>query len=232
MTMSALLVMTDWQAIGHDPCTELSIFHNPSIVEEYKMILSNESGRIESYDACLVPSVSFIYSATNPSAHESDYDCTPVTDCPVCGYSTQSCIELSGMGDCMTAGENMYPLTRILCKDEFGPISCFSVDEKDWNKSLLTSVHLQSLKVVRDRVYEFAEKKCESVDSCQWIPNSRVTHRHCDDCQPICKSVDRTLNFPQFAVGLTMLMCTMEVMYIGMFLLLSDSVSKSYQVYT
>ena len=35
MTICGALILTDWQAIPYDPCTELSPFHHPNIVANY-----------------------------------------------------------------------------------------------------------------------------------------------------------------------------------------------------
>lgn len=140
-TIAALLLMTDWQAIGRDPCVDYSLFHHPQLADQYRVQLAR----------------------------------TNISD--------------SGM------------------------------------------VSVQSLQVVEDDVYRLAVNKCESAgDHCHWIPNSRVTHRHCNDCQPICRSTQNTLNFVQFIIGLAILFSTLSLMYTGVFLLLSDRVSKRFQV--
>ena len=238
MTMSALLIMTDWQAIGYDPCTALSIFHNPNLAEEYRT-LANDSAVIKTYNECSeysLPGCNIFleYSAVydfiyNTDVDVKDVDCVQVSECPACSNTTKNCVECLITGDCQYSNQKL--VHEILCKRGSSSRSCYKVDDNyRKNMSVMAEVHIQSLKVVRDSVYDFAERQCESVQACQWIPNSRVTHHHCHDCQPICRSKEHTLKFVQFTVGLSLLMCTMEVMYIGMFLLISDSVSKKYQV--
>ena len=134
--------MTDWQAIGSDPCTDYSLFHHPQLADQYRLQL---------------------------------------------------------------AGSNV---------SESGMVS------------------VQSLQVVEGEVYQMAVNRCESAgEHCHWIPNSQVTHKHCSDCQPICRNTQRTLNFIQFIVGFTLLMSTISLMYTGTFLLLSETVSQRFQVY-
>ena len=141
-TIIALLLMTDWQAIGSDPCVDYSLFHHPQLADQYRLQLAR----------------------------------TNVSD--------------SGM------------------------------------------VSVQSLHVVEDDVYQMAVNKCESAgDYCHWIPNSRVTHKHCNDCQPICRDSRHTLNFVQFVLGTVILFLMALITYTGIFLLLSGTVGKSYQVY-
>ena len=140
-TIIALLVMTDWQAIGGDPCTDYSLFHHPQLANQYQAQLGTSN------------------------------------------------ITESGM------------------------------------------VSVQSLQVVEGDVYQLAVNRCESAGKrCHWIPNSQITHKHCSDCQPICRSTKHTINFVQFVIGLFFFFATLPLMFTGVYLLLSESVSKSYQV--
>ena len=238
--MIGLLIMTDWQAIPYDHCTELSIFHNPQLVDQYKwkLLMTNDSTEVKSvktsteYACQLGLDYIALYYFPNYESSDKDVTCFPVTKCPVCENTTQNCIKKVLFGffnDVRTASQRVI-LCNSLSASGSTVSSCFITHLERATTSLLTEVHLQSLKVVSDRVYELAVDECESTDHCNWIPNSRVTHHYCSDCQPICRNPDRTLSFVQFTVGLTVLMCTMDVMYIGVFLLLSDSVSKSFQV--
>ena len=137
-TIIALLIMTDWQAIGNDPCTDYSLFHHPQLADQYRLQL---------------------------------------------------------------AGSNV---------SESGMVS------------------VQSLQVVEGEVYQMAVNRCESAgEHCHWIPNSQVTHKHCSDCQLICRNTQHTLNF---VTGISVFFSTQPLLYTGIFLLLSELVSKSYQV--
>ena len=141
-TITALLIMTDWQAIGSDPCTDYSLFHHPQLADQYRLRL---------------------------------------------------------------AGSNV---------SESGMVS------------------VQSLQVVEGEVYHMAVNRCESAgEHCHMIPNSQVTHKHCSDCQPICRNTQHTLNFIQFITGLALLFLTISLLYTGMFLLLPESVSETFQVF-
>ena len=140
-TTTALLLMTDWQAIGSDSCTQYSLFHHPQLADQYRLQLA------------------------------------------------ESNVSESGL------------------------------------------VSVQSLQVVEGEVYQMAVNRCESAgEHCHWIPNSRVTGQHCSDCQPICRSTQHTLNFIQFMFGVALFYSTTALLYYGSFLLLSESVSKKYQV--
>ena len=140
-TITSMLIMTDWQAIGSDPCTEYSLFHHPGLADQYRVELA------------------------------------------------ESNISESGM------------------------------------------VSVQSLQVVEGEVYQMAVNRCESAgEHCHWIPNSLVTSKHCSDCQPICRSTRHTLNFIQFTVGIFFFSSTLFLMFTGIFILVSNSVSRKFQV--
>ena len=142
LSIVGYLIMTDWQAIGSDPCTDYSLFHHPQLADQYRLQL---------------------------------------------------------------AGSNV---------SESGMVS------------------VQSLQVVEGEVYQMAVSRCESAgEHCHWIPNSQVTHKHCSDCQPICRNTQHTLNFIQFTIGIVTFSSTLSLMYTGVFLLLSESVSVRFQVY-
>ena len=141
LNIVSLLIMSDWQAIGSDSCTEYSLFHHPQLADQYRMELA------------------------------------------------ESNVSESGM------------------------------------------VSVQSLQVVEDDVYQMAVNRCESAgEHCHWIPNSLVTHKHCSDCQPICRSTQKTLNFVQFTIGVITFTTTVQISYTGVFVLISDSFTKQYQV--
>ena len=143
LSIVGYLIMTDWQAIGSDPCTDYSLFHHPQLADQYRLQL---------------------------------------------------------------AGSNV---------SESGMVS------------------VQSLQVVEGEVYQMAVNRCESAgEHCHWIPNSQVTQKHCSDCQPICRGSQHTLNFIQFTIGIVTFSSTLSLMYTGVFLLLSESVSVRFQVCT
>ena len=181
-TIAGLLIMTDWQAIPHDPCTNYSLFHHPGLADTYRMQL------LES-----------------PQAAITNHSCIPQ---PV-GESVQLPGQKHNSSSCLT----LTPDPRL----------------QNSSQSLLTEV--QSLQVVESAVYEIAVNRCESIDNCHWIPNSQVTHKHCSDCQPICRNPKHTLNFIQFSIGLGIFFATLSLMYTGTNLILSNIVSRSFQVY-
>ena len=191
--------------------------------------------------------------------HELLLNCTPVDSCPKWRYShtamyliTRVNYTASSSGICLNYIHNDELPTSdsepphyaagdaILCTSGLGSSSCFILDPECQNgnqtlsladQSLLAEAHVQSLQVVEKAVYEKAVSECVSAgEHCHWIPDSRITHKHCSDCQPICRSTQHTLNFVQFTIGMAFFISTLHLMFTGIFLLLSNSVSKPFQV--
>ena len=278
-TIAALLIMTDWQAIPHDPCTDHSLFHHPELAHLYRDLLTppnSTEADVERYHYMLcIPqpsnskveilavyqSVHYSWQGVNTKIkHELKLNCILVDNCPKWSHSHTAMYLISHMN--YTASSNSiclnhihtdelpytYDLDRhnyavgnpVLCTSGLSSSSCFILDPECQNEnqtlsladqSLLAEVHIQSLQVVEKAVYQKAVSECESAgEHCHWIPDSRVTHKHCNDCQPICRSTRHTLNFVQFTIGMAFFFFTVHLLYTGVFLLLSNSVGKSFQV--
>ena len=96
------------------------------------------------------------------------------------------------------------------------------------------AAHSQALQVLPEDVYTVAMNKCESAaipnHQCYWTPNSIVTKHHCDDCQPICRSTKRSLNFVQFCIGITLTIGSTALCRAPSIGLISDRIPRESQV--
>ena len=105
-TIAALLIMTDWQAIRHDPCTDHSLFHHPELAHLYRDVLTPSNGTAADmeryrYTFCIPqPSnfckidilavqqnVYYSWQGKNEVKNELLLNCTPVNNCPNFSYS-------------------------------------------------------------------------------------------------------------------------------------------------
>lgn len=266
-TIIAFLIMTDWQAIGSDPCTAYSLFHHPQLASYYRLQLKDSYNVSEVLAQAQTRDSHLNWCSTGDSIKSHSYKQDTIATCaPVRGCTSQSehsqaqllvsySVYYNKHDDICFNGTQTYQglategfhktnTATILCtsgKKEMS--SCFFLSDMQWSnssssnsssidKSLVAAVHVQSLTVVEGTVYQMAVNRCEAAGKyCHWIPNSRVTKKHCSDCQPICRDTRRTLNVVQFVAGLTFLFSTLALLYTGAFLLLSETVSTSYQVY-
>ena len=75
---------------------------------------------------------------------------------------------------------------------------------------------------------------CESFSgppyNCFWNPNSRITGEYCPRCEPLCRSSDHSLNFIQFAVGVSLITLAFPVGRATLTLITSDAMGHTSQV--
>ena len=80
-----------------------------------------------------------------------------------------------------------------------------------------------------------ASNSCINADvpgrQCHWIPFSTVTNTKCNDCPPICRAKEQTLNFVQFVLGLFLLVFGIPIFVIPLVALIADHSPKGSQVY-
>ena len=111
-------------------------------------------------------------------------------------------------------------------------VTIFPTDTNNDSSEMI--VHVQELQVFRESVYNVARNECEeariSNHRCHWIPDSIISKELCTDCQPICRSVDRTLNFIQFLIGEALFGFSQPVCRVAFTAILSDQVRKDFQV--
>ena len=86
--------------------------------------------------------------------------------------------------------------------------------------------------VLNVTAYNVAMNVCESLREsqyhCHWIPES--TGILCQACPAICRGIDHTLNFIQFTIGAFIFGGTISLVRISVIIVISDIVSKDYQV--
>ena len=260
-TIAGLLIMTDWQAISHDPCTNYSLFHHPELADTYRMQLSEfaSTASVSTASNLCIPQLAGenmpipgdLYVQSDlwqwETHDESSFRCSVSNTCEQClQLHADSCTHFISTADqriCLShenpsdtgfMNTNGTFMSCTLQHQRHNSSSCFSLGSEAYvqssSQSLLAEVHIQSLEVVESAVYEIAVNRCESVENCHWIPDSEVTQKHCSDCQPICRNPKRTLNFAQFVIGVNLFFSTLPIMYTGTMLIMSNAVSKSFQV--
>ena len=123
-----------------------------------------------------------------------------------------------------------------------GSIRNMSAVENKVNKSVLQHVEMPDLivhtqgrnLVLNASVYNVAMNACESLTEsqlhCHWIPKSVLTGKLCVACPAICRGTGHTLNFIQFTIGALIFRISLPISTIASMIVLSDAVSKDYQV--
>ena len=181
--------------------------------------------------------------------------CLRIKSCEVCD-NEYHCIHynLNSTDICLQHYESMHAhgtrlqhqktaMNEYACgsTDTFPFLTCVSTEggsevsdpETKVEAVLLERVYPQSLLLVEYDMYEQVSETCESdtENACHWIPDSHITGKHCDDCQPICRSEYQILNFYQFWIGVLLFMGSIPIAKESSTTVLSDKVDKENQVY-
>ncbi len=95
---------------------------------------------------------------------------------------------------------------------------------------------IESITVLPKTLYFIARNSCIEANvtghQCHWIPSSTITKKECEDCQPICRSVSQTLTFPQFSIGMGLLIYSSSLQLPPIVALITNQSPKHLQVHT
>ncbi len=167
--ISGYLIISDWQAIPFDPCTNCSPYHHPNLLKNI--------------------------SACENSFHNDSFK------------------ELNSMLD-----TNSYLRSK----------------QRSTLESNLYLAEPSNTLVLYDDDYSIVANKCMSISlphhTCHWIPFSLIAHKDCEDCPPICRSIEQTLSFPQFMIGMALLVATNPLVWFPMIAFISNQAPLEMQV--
>ena len=136
---------------------------------------------------------------------------------------------------------NMPRSSQYLCSsDGLLPSVCLNLSVTDSTSAATVTVNgvdgdqdfvqIQELQVLSDSVYAVASNSCENADTpgfqCHWIPFSIITHTKCNDCPPICRAKELTLNFVQFLIGLSLLMTSFHLTFVPLMAVATNNAPK------
>lgn len=296
MTIVATLLMGDWQAIRHDPCTDVSLFHHPELLHTYTTQMDTQPHNISTSiidddddDGHIMSSKTYgiqcesINISTNLQHHlksiamdmyvypnivtddvMSYNGCELVGSCPHCSMeeidylatptclhlhidTQRQCLETSPllpwqqeshsllkMYTCNSLKSHFtyclytYPLTDSQQYEQYTTTHVIQTEEV-----YIADIHRQSVQIVEGHIYHLASESCihHHHHNCHWNPHSSVTHRHCEDCPPICREKSNYLEFAQFTIAAAILLVSIPVARIPITSILSDIVSQEQQVY-
>ena len=243
--------MADWQSIPYDPCTELSPFHHPDIISQYRDVVPTkrdikcEKPHQNKFDFDVCASIQVKLHQT-PIINASGLACTEVESCSRdhCNNAFDQCLHYTlDTNRCQLQeskyinGFTDYDAGQFLCKQSLYSLCITIYQETFVNKSInesLYTVHSQALQLLEVDLYAIAVNKCESANidghQCYWIPNSIVTKKHCSDCPPVCRSHQHSLSFVQFCIGAALLMVSIPIAWVPVAGLISDRIHKEAQV--
>ena len=83
---------------------------------------------------------------------------------------------------------------------------------------------------IKPELLDASDLCLSSLDNCYWNQFSPLTKVDCFACPPICRSVKRSLNFIQFAIGVTIFVLVIPISRVVLMVLISDNLSPENQV--
>lgn len=67
--------------------------------------------------------------------------------------------------------------------------------------------------------------------ACYWNPVSRVTNKLCTRCHPTCRSEQKSINFIQFCIGISIILFVSQLFLTSVYSVASDYTPVAFQVY-
>jgi hypothetical protein len=83
---------------------------------------------------------------------------------------------------------------------------------------------------IKPELLDASDLCLSSPDNCYWNQFSPITKVDCFACPPICRSVKQSLNFIQFAIGVTVFVLVIPISRVVLMVLISDNLSPENQV--
>ena len=243
LSITGYALLTDWQAISYDPCTEYSPFHHPELFQSQGMF-SNESNDSNSsikfnntskFILNIFSSVDLEFSDGEKfefmipfGVHylcKEDTFCTNNKDMPTFSFQYNYSGNSGQFSTSELDTENEQVFSCFQAKD-IGNEQAFCVKDQKNKMTSLASADIQSLLVLSDDIYAIASNSCMNAlnGQCHWIPFSAITHKKCVDCPPICRGKHQTLSLAQFVLGLAILIFTSPFEWIPLIAMISNQV--------
>ncbi len=209
------MLSADWQSVLDDPCTLLSPFHHPELMNHTDHYHDNAS-----WQRTLYSDLSTRYGLAKITCTHTDQ----------CNCKQQLCLNYTLDQDSLLLHEtpptSALPPLSLRCKPHLLP--CVQL----YSASPQTIVSTQQLTLLSHNDYNTYKRTCEAsnVTRCHWIPSSSITHKECVDCQPICRGVSRTLTFWQFVLGTSIVMASLPLLWVSLVAIVSFQVGVESQV--
>ena len=136
---------------------------------------------------------------------------------------------------CVTSPTILFQHPLSLCVHLYGTYF-HSQTKKSSEKLSMTTGSIQSLQVLSNFSYYTAKMNCIHANftnhHCHWSPSSVITKKECEDCQPICKSIEQSLTFVQYVLGSTLIFSSLPVTWVPISVMASSQASMELQVAT
>ena len=246
--ISGYVVISDWQAIPYDPCTQCSPYHHNlnmssclNITDSDEQIYIDETDFLKLVEEPRM--ISTLFSHSNLKRAISDIQLPGVYtnfSCQLCSFcngkhphglpcSYHLLDDHGKLSYTFSVPEGVSFVETFLCQQNLPDEFCVNIYKSQSSSSS------QNIPVIREEDYSSASNACMDASlphhHCHWIPFSQIANKKCDDCPPICRSIEQTLSFPQFIVGMTLLVATNPLIWFPMMAIISNQTPLEMQVH-
>ncbi len=236
------LVLTDWQTIPYDPCTEYSPFHHPELLQNSTALnyTSHYSTAATSSSLLLQSCIEFDFENKRTQSLSIQLPIQMFERC----MQTSHCDCSKDNSKCLTfdiADEHIFNIQNTV-SNEIKRFEAFNCSIHQYTICLKRSISLETLNVEAQRVqvltsnqFNTASNVCIKATTphhrCHWIPFTMFTGKKCADCPPICRSTHQTLTLTQFVIGLSFFIIGFSVAWVTVLTVSSNVTPKPLQVY-
>ena len=233
-TIIGYLMLTDFQAIAYDPCTEYSPFHHPEQFRNQSMnslpLSTHNSFKLS---LNIHPRIRMLLGENRTMDWDTQFNVWYICEKVVFCKSNINIPTIDLHFQNLLAGEIQDSLLscHIPVSYDFNskPSFCINLIE---GKSSDVSATIQTLVVLPDDIYTKASNSCMTAldGQCHWIPFSTVTRKKCKDCPPICRGKHQTLSLAQIVIGLSILILTNLFKWIPLLAMISNQLSNNRRI--
>ncbi|XP_064401407.1 uncharacterized protein LOC135347367 [Halichondria panicea] len=250
MTIAGYFLVTDWQAIPYDPCTEYSPFHHPDRFQNNHSslgMLTPLDNTPQSWPALLNNrahmdiELDFSDRTYTEIAYHFNFSCYVDEFCPFCTEKSTSkhrCLSFVVKGENESSEQvldvfscSLAPPLQNICLSISHHQSTDSEEVENLNGNRFVA-GVQSLLVLPQDVYSTASNACINANvsisgECHWIPLS--SGEECVDCPPICRGKQRTLLLPLYLIGMVLLIGSYPLVWVNLVAIANNQTPESVQ---
>ncbi|XP_064399677.1 uncharacterized protein LOC135346102 isoform X2 [Halichondria panicea] len=237
ITICGYLVMTDWQTIPYDPCTEYSPYHHPELLQNVTAMNYTSRYSTAATSSSLLLQSSIKYNFENNRTQSLSLQ-LPIQMFERC-MQTAHCDCSRDKSKCLTfdiADEHI----RNTVQDEIKQLETFNCSIHPYTICLKRPINLETLNVEAQNVQVLTNNQFNTASNvcieaiiphhrCHWIPITMLTGKMCADCPPICRSTHQTLTLTQFIVGVSLFMIGYSLAWVTVLAISSNVTPKPLQ---
>ena len=208
MSIVSCALIADWQSVRFDQCTNFSPYHHPTL------FFSNRTKTNNVED-------DFVKFKNSPNICIED-------TCNIVGYFNDTSTEVyySKVEKLTAVGHEKF------CAWNNTIYLCDEGDNTNFWTNVIGPYPLDSdtSTILYKDIMMLCMQSISRNEHCHWMPNSLITQQYCSDCEPICRSPSRSLNFIQFCLGAAILMLSIPIAWVPVASMASERTSSELQV--